>query len=104
MLDGIRDAVAGHENLVVAVRGKGLLMAIEFRDHETGFELGKRMLERGILVSGTLVNARVIRVEPPLTITESEAGYVCRSLKESLAEMHHPQEPAARQTAEIQGV
>ena len=59
-------------------------MAIEFRDHETGFELGKRMLERGVLVSGTLVNARVIRVEPPLTITEEEADYVCQALRESL--------------------
>ena len=87
MLDGIREAVAGREDLVVAVRGKGLLMAIEFSDDETGFELGKRMLERGVLVSGTLVNARVIRVEPPLTITQAEADYVCQSLKESLREM-----------------
>ena len=87
MLRGIRQAVAGHEDLVVDVRGKGLLMAVEFRDHETGFELGKRMLDRGVLVSGTLVNARVIRVEPPLTITEGEADYVCQALRESLDSM-----------------
>ncbi len=84
MLGGIRRAVEGHDALVVGVRGKGLLMALEFRDHETGFELGKRMLDRGVLVSGTLVNARVIRVEPPLTITEEEADYVCQALAESL--------------------
>jgi putrescine aminotransferase len=87
MLAGIRRAVIGHEDLVVDARGKGLMMAIEFRDHETGYELGKHMLERGILVSGTLVNARVIRVEPPLTITEEEADYVCQALSESLASM-----------------
>jgi putrescine aminotransferase len=87
MLAGIRGAVAGHEDLVSGVRGKGLLMAIEFRDHGTGFELGKRMLDRGVLVSGTLVNARTIRIEPPLTITESEADYVCQTLKESLNSM-----------------
>ena len=87
MRSGIRQAVAGHEDLVVDVRGKGLLMAVEFRDHETGFELGKRMLDRGVLVSGTLVNARVIRVEPPLTITEEEADYVCQALGESLNSM-----------------
>jgi putrescine aminotransferase len=87
MLAGIREAVAEHEDLVVDTRGMGLLMAIEFRDHATGFELGKRMLDRGVLVSGTLVNARVIRVEPPLTITEDEADYVCRALKESLNSM-----------------
>ncbi len=87
MLAGLRNAAAEHGDLVVDVRGKGLLMALEFRDHETGFELGKRMLDRGVLVSGTLVNARVIRIEPPLTITEGEADYVCQVLHESLHSM-----------------
>lgn len=85
MLAGIQAAVRGHDDLVSAVRGKGLLMAIEFHDHATGFELAKRMLDRGILVSGTLVNAKVIRIEPPLTITEEEADRVCAALAESLA-------------------
>jgi putrescine aminotransferase len=89
MLAGIRDAVAGHDDLVADVRGKGLLIALEFHEHATGFDLAKRMLDRGILVSGTLVNAKVIRVEPPLTITEEEADYVCQSLKASLASMDH---------------
>ena len=84
MLAGIRDAAIGHDDIVSAARGKGLLIAIEFRDHETGFEFGKRMLERGVLVSGTLVNARTIRIEPPLTLTDEEADYVCQSIKESL--------------------
>ncbi|HXO17048.1 MAG TPA: putrescine aminotransferase [Candidatus Dormibacteraeota bacterium] len=87
MLAGIRKAAVGHEDLVTDVRGKGLLMALEFCDHATGFELAKRMLDRGVLVSGTLVNARVIRVEPPLTITEQEADYVCAALAESLNSM-----------------
>jgi putrescine aminotransferase len=90
MLAGLRAAAAPHEDIVVGVRGKGLLMALEFRDDATGFELGKRMLDRGVLVSGTLVNARVIRVEPPLTITEAEADYVCESVRESLATMNVP--------------
>ena len=49
------------------------------------------MLERGILVSGTLVNARVIRIEPPLTIGEDQADYVCESAAASLNAMtNHP--------------
>ena len=87
MLAGIREAVAGHEDIVSDVRGKGLLIALEFNDNETGFEFGKQMLDRGVLVSGTLVNARTIRVEPPLTITEEQAGYVCQALAESLDAM-----------------
>src|SRR5579863_7938108 len=73
MLAGIRSAIAGHQDLVIEVRGKGLLMAIEFRSNEIGFEFGKRMLDRGVLVSGTLVNALTIRIEPPLTIAEEES-------------------------------
>jgi putrescine aminotransferase len=87
MLAGMRRAVEGHERIVVDVRGKGLLMALEFADNETGFEFSKRMLERGVLVSGTLVNARVIRIEPPLTITQEQADYVCHALRDSLHSM-----------------
>jgi putrescine aminotransferase len=70
------------------------MMALEFREHSTGYEFGKRMLDRSILVSGTLVNARTIRVEPPLTITEEEADYVCQSAAESLATLCHPERSA----------
>ena len=58
MLAGLRAAAEPHAGLVASVRGKGLLIALEFHDDATGFELGKRMLDRGVLVSGTLVNAR----------------------------------------------
>ncbi|MBV8117639.1 MAG: putrescine aminotransferase [Candidatus Eremiobacteraeota bacterium] len=87
MLAGIRQAAAGHGDIVVDVRGKGLLMALEFCDDVTGFELARRMLDRGVLVSGTLVNARTIRVEPPLTIEEEQADFVCQALADSLNSM-----------------
>jgi len=87
LLGGLRRAVADYKEFVVAVRGKGLLMALEFTDHTVGFDFAKHMLERGVLVSGTLVNARTIRVEPPLTITEDEADYVCQATGESLKSM-----------------
>jgi putrescine aminotransferase len=93
MLSGLRTATAGHPDFVVDVRGKGLLMAIEFVDHRTGFELGKLLLERGVLVSGTLVNAQVVRIEPPLTITDEQADYVCRCVEESLAAMEQSTRP-----------
>lgn len=85
MLAGIREAIAGYEDVAVDARGKGLLMAIEFCDNATGFEFAKHMLDRSVLVSGTLVNARTIRIEPPLTITEEEADYVSVAVAESVA-------------------
>ena len=89
MLAGLRAATRDYPNIVVDVRGKGLLMAMEFKDDRTGFELGKLLLDRGVLVSGTLVNARVIRVEPPLTITDEQADYVCDSIAHSLKIMNN---------------
>jgi putrescine aminotransferase len=87
MLAGLREAVQGYEHIVTDVRGKGMLMALEFPNDHLGFEVSKAMLDRGVLVSGTLVNARVIRVEPPLTLTDEQADYVCRALADSLAEV-----------------
>jgi len=87
MLAGLREATRSHPQMVVDVRGKGLLMAIEFVDDRTGFELAKLLLDRGILVSGTLVNSRVIRIEPPLTITQAQADTVCDAIARSLDAM-----------------
>ncbi len=80
MLAGLRKAVAGYEqHRRRRARQRLADGASNSADDETGFEFGKRMLDRGVLVSGTLVNARVIRVEPPLTITEEQADYVCQA-------------------------
>ncbi|MBV8263742.1 MAG: putrescine aminotransferase [Candidatus Eremiobacteraeota bacterium] len=85
MLAGLREAAEGYSNIIVDIRGKGMLMALEFPNDQLGFEISKAMLERGVLVSGTLVNARVIRVEPPLTLSEEQADRVCEALRQSLA-------------------
>ncbi len=68
MLQALKEAVRGHGDKVVDVRGKGLLIAIEFVDDKVGFEIAKNMFDEGVLVAGTLINAKTIRVEPPLTI------------------------------------
>ncbi|MBV8154063.1 MAG: putrescine aminotransferase [Candidatus Eremiobacteraeota bacterium] len=104
MLAGIKRGTAPHPGLVVDARGKGLLMALEFHDNETGFEFGKRMLDRGVLVSGTLVNARTIRIEPPLTIAEEQADYVCQAIAESLNEMSRPERVEGRAKSMPSGV
>lgn len=85
MLAGLRAAAKPYPEIVVDIRGKGMLIAMEFASNELGFALSKAMLDRGVLVSGTLVNALVIRVEPPLTLSEEQADYVCKALGESLA-------------------
>lgn len=87
MLQGLREAVHGHEDKVVAIRGKGLLIAIEFVDDAIGYEVSKYMFDNGVLVAGTLVNAKVIRVEPPLTILEAQADRVFEVVRLALSQV-----------------
>ncbi|MDQ6779839.1 MAG: putrescine aminotransferase [Candidatus Eremiobacteraeota bacterium] len=87
MLRDLKAVAKDYGDIIVDIRGKGMLIAMEFPNNELGFTLSKAMLERGVLVSGTLVNARVIRIEPPLTLTDEQADYVCKALGDSLKEM-----------------
>jgi putrescine aminotransferase len=94
MLGGMMRGAQRHRDIVLDIRGRGLLMALEFASNELGFAFGKEMLTRGVLVAGTLVNALVVRVEPPLTITEEQADYVCKALEESLDAVSRAAVPA----------
>ena len=84
LLQSLREAVRGHEDKVVDVRGKGLLLALEFVDDQVGYEVAKNMFDEGVLVAGTLVNAKVIRVEPPLTIEPAQIEKVKNVLRLAL--------------------
>ncbi len=90
VLAGLRDAVRGYEHVVVDVRGKGLMIALEFASDEAGFAASKYLFDNGVLVAGTLVNSRVIRVEPPLTISREHVDRVCSVLREALAVTGRP--------------
>ena len=87
ILHGLRRAVRGHEDIVIDVRGKGLLIALEFASDVAGFGVSKYLFERGILVAGTLVNARTVRVEPPLTIAAAQADTLFSVLSNALDAM-----------------
>jgi len=54
------------------VRGKGLLMALEFDASAATRRFVARCLERGVILNWTLHRDRVVRLAPPLTITEDE--------------------------------
>jgi len=61
-----------HPHFVKEIRGIGLMIGIEFHQNSFGWEFSKGLFQRGVLVSGTLNNASVIRVEPPLTISYAQ--------------------------------
>ncbi|MBI3548107.1 MAG: putrescine aminotransferase [Elusimicrobia bacterium] len=58
--------------LCVDVRGRGLMIGIEFPSDEIGYEVAKGLFDGGVLVAGTLFHAKTLRIEPPLTISQEE--------------------------------
>jgi len=75
-------------NLIREVRGIGLMIGIEFVNNEYGYDFSKGLFGKGVLVSGTLVNAKVIRVEPPLIIKTEEIDTVLERMHQTLQELN----------------
>jgi putrescine aminotransferase len=57
-----------YPQVLKAVRGKGLLIGMEFPAQEIGWKVASGLFKRGVLVAGTYSKAQVIRVEPALGI------------------------------------
>jgi acetylornithine/succinyldiaminopimelate/putrescine aminotransferase len=63
---------------VASVRGLGGLLGIEF--HEPAAPMHKKLLERKI-ITGTSSDAKVLRLLPPLCVTEAEADLLVGALR-----------------------
>jgi len=69
------------------ITGRGLLIGQHFHNDKAGYRVAAGLFRRGVLVAGTLNNARVIRVEPPLIITRQQIDTVLDRLADTLAEV-----------------
>lgn len=69
-------------------RGRGLMLGMEFTSNELGYEIAKNLFERQILISGTYINSRVLRVEPPLVISYEQLDKFLEALEDSLKEVY----------------
>lgn len=64
-------ALAGkHPEVLVGVRGRGLLIGMMFPSHEIGYRVAAELFRHGVLVAGTQISATTIRIEPALTMPE----------------------------------
>lgn len=63
------------------------MIALEFADTDIGFRVSKGLFREKVLVAGTLVNAKTIRIEPPLTITLEQVDNVINALGKVLKEI-----------------
>lgn len=66
------------------VRGRGLLIGVEFADSDLGGLVIAGLAQRHILAGYTLNNPQVIRFEPPLIITREQLDQAIQAFTESL--------------------
>ena len=79
-----------YPNVLSGVRGKGLLIGLEFPNDTIGYRCAGALFRRGVLVAGTYSKARTIRIEPPLGISIELLGEVLNRLEDSLREIGPP--------------
>jgi len=81
------DLMSRYPNICVECRGRGLMIGMEFTSDEAGYEVAKGLFKYGVLVAGTLINAKTLRIEPPLTIAKAELDKVLEVLAKVFAEV-----------------
>lgn len=87
LMTGLLEMQSSYSYIIKEVRGRGLMLGIEFQTNEQGIEFSKKMLENSVLVAGTLSYAKTIRIEPALTITEEDVVFVLSRIKKVLSEI-----------------
>jgi 4-aminobutyrate aminotransferase-like enzyme len=95
-LAGLRD-LAGRHAAIGDVRGKGLMIGVEFVKDRDSKEphpaltqhVQKALRARGVLVSTTGVHGCVLRITPPLVITAEQIDAALAHLDAVLAESRH---------------
>ena len=83
-LTGIREA---YPDLIVDVRGKGLMLGVEFPEDSIGPRMVYQLRKNGVITIYTFNNPRIIRIMPTLVISEQEVDFVLDALDRSLRQI-----------------
>jgi putrescine aminotransferase len=88
LLDGARTIAGECPGVVREARGLGLLVGVELTNEGYGGWIIPEMLKRGVTAAWTLNAQRVIRLEPPLIVTEAEIDHALTALRAGVAAAH----------------
>lgn len=87
-LNELKKLQSSFPDVIVEVRGKGLMIGIELAKEGAGGFLMSELVTNGILAAYTLNNPKVIRIEPPLVITKEQIDYALKVLRTAIAAAH----------------
>ncbi len=72
---------------ILEIRGKGLMLALLFKDDATASKVILKCLEKGLLLFWLLFEGKAVRVTPPLTISKDEIKKGCEILLDVIDEV-----------------
>lgn len=73
--------------IIADVRGKGLLLGMQFKSAALGWQVVSRLFRKGVLVAGTMSNSETVRFEPALNIPDSSIDEILNRLEDTLREV-----------------
>lgn len=72
---------------ILEIRGRGLMLALVFKNDETATKVILKSLEKGLLLFWLLFEGRAVRITPPLTISTNEIKKGCEILLDVIDEV-----------------
>ncbi len=85
LLNGARAIATEFPDVIKEARGLGLLVGVELTNEGYGGWIIPEMLKAGVTAAWTLNQQRVIRLEPPLVVSEVEVDTALRALRAGVA-------------------
>lgn len=71
-------------SVAAQVRGRGLMIGVEFEDVELADALSKACFDRGLVIETAGINSQVLKLLPPLTVSDEEIAQAIAIIDESL--------------------
>ena len=87
LLAGLTELKSRFPEMVTDVRGKGLLVGVEFANEDFAALTAAALLQRRVLTAYTLNNPRVIRLEPPLIVEREHIQLALDAFSDALSQV-----------------
>jgi putrescine aminotransferase len=86
----LRELQERYPKLIADVRGRGLLIGLEFTSREVREQVQVDLFHDGVLVAATMNADKTVRIEPPLIITEAQINFMIDTLEAILKQVSKP--------------
>lgn len=83
-LQELKDRYPKH---IADVRGRGLLIGLEFQSKLIREKVQVELFHKGVLVAATMNSNRTVRIEPPLIITQAQINFMVETLESVIEEL-----------------